>query len=142
MKLKQIIAAYKALGEAKATSLEMKEIIKIVKARKAMRPYAEEFESFLKDVQEKFKPENWDEVQVKVQQWQQEGDKTTLPQSERTSINKVLMDYQKKIDSAVREELEREIEIIVEALTEDSATKILVENGWEMRKLEEIEIIL
>ena len=43
-KIKQIIEAYKILGEAKVTKLEESEVIKVVKARKAMRPIAEEFE--------------------------------------------------------------------------------------------------
>ena len=42
-KIKQIIEAYKLLGEAKVTKLEESEVIKVVKARKAMRPIAEEF---------------------------------------------------------------------------------------------------
>lgn len=69
MKLKQLIAAYKALGEAKVAKLEASEVIKIVKARKAMRPIADEYDAFLKDCQEKFKPENWDEIQSKAQKW-------------------------------------------------------------------------
>lgn len=141
MKLKHIIAAYKALGEAKATSLEMKEIIKIVKARKAMRPYAEEFESFLKDVQEKFKPENWDEVQVKVQQWQQEGEKTTLTENEREEVSITAIAYKKSIDEALREELEKEVDLNFERLDEETGAKLISGNAWELKKLDDLEIM-
>lgn len=142
MKLKQIVAAYKVLGEAKVQKLDEKEVIKIVKARKAMRPHADEYESFLKDVQEKFKPENWDDVQAKVQKWQQEGENTTLSEVERVQINKVLIDFQKKIETAVKDELEKEVELSIDKLSEESATKLLVENGWELKKLDEIEVVL
>ena len=37
MKLVELVACYKALGEAKVTKLEESEVIKVVKARKAMR---------------------------------------------------------------------------------------------------------
>ena len=140
--IKKVVECYKLLGEAKVTKLEDGEVVNVVKARKAMRPIADEYESFLKDVQEKFKPENWDEVQSKVQKWQQEGEKTTLTEAERAEVNKALMDYSKKVDSAIKEELSKEVELNIEKLKEDSATKMLVENGWEVGKLDLIEILL
>lgn len=140
--VKQIVSAYKTLGDAKVSKLEESEVIKVVKARKAMRTIAEDYESFLKDVQEKFKPENWDEIQTKIQQWQKEGEDTTLSESERIAINKAVLDYTNKINAAVKEELDREVEINIDTLKEDSSTKLLVENDWEMKKLDEIEILL
>lgn len=139
--IQKIVSAYKVLGEAKVTKLEESEVVKVVKVRKAMRPIADDFDAFLKDCQEKFKPENWDEVQEKVQQWQKEGDNTTLTEAERIDINKALVEYQRKIDAAMKDELAREVEVSVETLKEESATKMLVENGWELKKLDEIEII-
>lgn len=142
MKLSQIVSAYKTLGDTKVSKLEETEIIKIVKARKEMRKYVEEYEAFLKDCQDKFKPENWNTVLEKVQKWQQEGDNTTLTESERVEINKALVTYQRRIDTAIKEELEKEINITIDKLKEDSLTKLLIENNWEMSKLDEIEILL
>lgn len=140
--IKNIVSAYKTLGDAKVTKLEESEVIKVVKARKAMRPIADDFDAFLKDCQEKFKPENWDEVQEKVAQWQKEGENTTLTEAERVELNKAVIGYQKKVDGAVKDELAREVELNIESLKEESATKLLVENGWELKKLDEIEVIL
>ena len=142
MKVKNIVAAYKALGETKVTKLEESEVIKIIKARKVMRPIAEEFEAILKDAQEKLKPECWDDVQAKVLQWQQEGENTTLTDAEKKGINKALIDYQNSINKVLNDELERDVEINIETLKEESATKLIVENGWELKKLEEIEVVL
>lgn len=142
MKLKEIVVAYKTLGEAKVSKLEEADVIKILKARKEMRKHAEDYEAFLKDVQETFKPENWDEIQTKIQKWQQEGENTTLTEAERIEINKVLIEYQKKVDAAVREELEKEIEILIEKLSNDASTKLLVENNWEIKKLDDLDILL
>lgn len=141
-KIKQVVGAYKALGEAKVTKLEESEVVKVVKARKAMRPVAEEYESFLKDCQEKFKPEDWDDIQKDFQKWQQEGEKTTLSESRRIELNKSIIGYQVKIDKAVKDELEKEVEVDIETLKEETTTKLLVENGWELKKLDEIEIML
>lgn len=140
--IKQVVNCYKILGEAKVTKLEDSEVVKIVKNRKVMRPIVNDYEAFLKDVQEKFKPKDWDEIQKKVQQWQQEGENTTLSASEKIAINKALIDYQRKIENAIKEELAKEIELNISILKEDSATKLLIENSWELNKLDDIEIIL
>lgn len=142
MKIKSIVAAYKVLGEAKVTKLEESEVIKIIKARKVMRPIAEEFEAILKDAQEKFKPECWDDVQEKLAKLQTEGENTTLTDAEKKGINKALIDYQNSINKVLNDELERDVEINIETLKEESATKLIVENGWELKKMEEIEVVL
>lgn len=134
--IKKIVDAYKALGEAKVTKLEEAEVIKVIKARKAMRPIAEEYDEFFKDCQEKFKPEDWDNIQNDLQQWQK------LTEARRIELDIVLSGYKKKIDEAVKDELERETELNIATLKEESATKILVENGWSVGKLDEIDIVL
>ena len=139
--IKEIVNTYKVLGEAKVTKLEESEVTKILKIRKAMRKIAEDFEAFLKDCQEKFKPENWDEIQQKIQQWQQEGDKTTLTDEEKKEVNEVVIDYQRKIDATIKDEYAREVEIEIEVLNIESQTKLLQENNWQIKDLDIISII-
>jgi hypothetical protein len=139
--IKKIVSAYKVLGDAKVTKLEEGEVIKVVKARKAMRPIADDFDAFLKDCQEKLKPEGWDEIQKKLQQWQQEGENTSLTEAECIELNKAVIGYQKKIDAAMKDELKREVELNIEPLKEESATKMLVENGWEVRMIDELGVV-
>lgn len=140
--VKQIVSAYNTLGEASVTKLEEGEAIKVVKARKAMRPIVEDYEAFLKDCQEKFKPENWDSIQAKLQQWQKEGEKTTLTEEERIEINKVVIEYQTKIDKAVSDELKKEHEINAEKFNDGTDVKLLQENGWKSKQLDAIDILL
>ena len=142
MKIKEIVNAYKTLGEAKVSNLEESEIRKVVNNRKIMRTIAEEFEAFLKDCQEKFKPENWDELQQKIQQWQQEGEKTTLTEEERIVINKAIIKYQQLITKAIQDEEDKNVDITVEKLSEDSITKLLKHNDWPINKLDELSAIL
>lgn len=52
MKLGKILDAYRILGEAK--DVEVSEMIKAYKYRKAARPHVESFEAYLKDVQKPF----------------------------------------------------------------------------------------
>lgn len=141
MKVKSIVEAYKLLGNAKTTNLDDADKGKILKARKAMRPIADEFEAFLKDAQEMFKPEGWEEIQKKLSQWQQEGEKTTLSEEERIAINKALIGYQSAIDKAVKAELDKEVEIEIEKLSEGADIKLITANDWTPNQLDLIDMM-
>lgn len=141
MKVKSIVEAYELLGNAKTTNLEDSDKGKILKARKAMRPIADEFEAFLKDVQEMFKPEGWEETQKKLAQWQQEGEKTTLSEEERIAINKALISYQSAIDKTVWAEIDKEVEIEIEKLSEGSDIKLMSANDWTPNQLDLIDVM-
>lgn len=140
--VKKIVEAYKMLGEAKVSKLEESEVVKVIKARKAMRPIAEDFEAFLKDAQDKFKPECWDDVQKKISQWQEEGENTTLTDAEKRGINTVVVEYQNSINKAINEELEREIEIEIEKLKDGSDVKLMSANDWTPNQLDALDVLL
>ena len=140
--IKQVVDCYRALDKTKANKLEESEKIKILNARKAMRPIYESFEAFLKDTQEMFKSEDWEEIQKKVQQWQQEGENTTLTASEKNLLNEALIKYEKSVSSAIKEEQAKEVELDIEKLKENSDIKLMSENDWDFGRLSLIEIIL
>lgn len=136
MKLKEVVSLYKILGEAKVSNLDESEIIKIVKARKLIRQSAEEYDAFLKDVQEKFKPENFEYIQNALQNW------NNIDDQERIEVNKVVRTYELKINAAVAEELEKDVDIVLDKLSEESVTKLLKHNDWKLNKLDELQPML
>lgn len=136
MKIKEIVNAYKTLGEAKVNNLEESEILKIVKARKSMRTIAEEFEAFLKDVQEKFKPDNFDEIQSKAQKWSE------LSDEEKIELNKLFKIYETSINKALAEEQEKDVDLTLDKLSEETISKLLKANEWSVNKLDELSIML
>lgn len=140
--VKQVVECYNLLDKAKATKLEVADVIRILDARKAMRPTVTEYEDFLKDCQEKFKPEDWDNIQKDLQQWQDEGEKTTLPEGRRIELNKAIIGYQNNINKALKRELEKEIELNFEPLSKDARAKLMVENGWSVSEYDIVEKIL
>ena len=142
VKVKQIVAAYNALGDAKLSKLDDSHKGKVLKARKVMRPIVDDFNAFLKDCQEKCKPDNWDEYQGKLQQWQEEGEKTTLSVEERKAVSKVLVEYQRSVDKVTNEELDKEIELELEKLSEGADIKIMSASDWTPNQLDEIGIVL
>lgn len=140
--VKQVVECYNLLDKTKVTKLDVADVIKILDARKAMRPTANDYEAFLKDCQEKFKPEDWDDIQKDLQQWQQEGESTSLSEERRIELNKAIIVYQKNMNEALKGELSREIELSVESLSKETRAKLMVENGWSVSELEIVEIVL
>lgn len=140
--VKKIVSAYNTLGESTVHTLEDSEIIKVVKARKVLRPIHDEYDSYMKDCQEKFKPENWDKIQEDLQKWQQEGDKTTLSEEDKFAINKAFNEYNQKLEKAAEEELKKEVEINIEKFAEGTDVKLLKENKWKTKQLNDIDILL
>lgn len=127
----KIVKAYSKLGDVKVTTLEDKEVMKVIKMRKAMRPVSEEFNAFLEDVKSKFKPEGFEDTVRKAQEgW----DKMT--DSEKRAANELVTGYNRKVDEAVKEEADREVEIEFEPLSEESLTKLMKENSLKVSESE------
>lgn len=139
--VKQVVAAYNTLGESTVHSLEDGEIMKVLKNRKALRPINDEYDSYMKDCQEKFKPENWDKIQEDLQKWQQEGEKTTLSEEDKFNLNKALNEYNNKLEKAAEEELKKEVEIDIEKFAEGTDVKLLKENKWKTKQLIDLDIL-
>lgn len=74
-------------------------------------------------------------------QRQRGGEKTTLSEEERIAINKTLIGYQSAIDKAVKAELNKEIEIEIEKLSEGSDVKLMSANDWTPNQLDLIDVM-
>lgn len=112
MKLGEMVNVYGVLGEAKMSTLKVEEVLKAVKARKAIRPHVEEWNAFFKDIQEK------------AQSWE------TMTDEQRAEINK-----------AVNEESQREVEVSFEKFTEESIANLIQENGFKVREIDLLGIM-
>lgn len=130
----KIVKAYAKLGDVKVTTLEDKEVMKVIRMRKAMRPVSEDFNAFLEDVKTKFKPEGFEETVRKAQEgWDKMSD------SEKRAANELVTGYNRKVDEAVKEEADREVEIEFEPLSEDSLTKLMKENSMTVAEMEMLD---
>lgn len=131
----KIVKAYAKLGDVKVTTLEDKEVMKVIRMRKAMRPVSEDFNAFLEDVKAKFKPEGFEETVRKAQEgW----DKMT--DAEKKAANELVTGYNRKVEVAVKEESEKEVEIEFEPLSEDSLTKLMKENSLTVAEMEMLDL--
>lgn len=138
-KTSEIVSVYKTLSESKLTKLETSDKAKVLKAMRAMKPVADEWESFIKTVDEKIQKENHQEIIEKVAQWQKEGENTTLSEGERIEINKYLIEYQREKDTCINDELEKKVNLEFAKISESAFEKLVDSNDWEVKKMMEVE---
>ena len=144
MKVKSIVEAYKLLGEAKVSNLEDSDKIKILKARKAMRPTANEYEAFEKDCQEAMKYEGFDadiEPYTVAHNKIRQGKGNEITEDEAKAYGRI-MEYEMKIRKALYDEQNKEVEIENEKLSEGSDIKLMSANDWTPNQLDLIDMLL
>jgi polyribonucleotide nucleotidyltransferase len=139
MKTKEVKTAYEVLNNAKLTKLETSDKFKVIKALREFKGIANAYDDFLKDAQEKLKGENHDEIVKKAQQWQSEGEKTTLTIEERAEINKYLNDYNNKVVECLKEEAEKDNDLSFDKLSEESFGKLVDSNDWDAKTIMELQ---
>lgn len=142
MKTVLIIAAYNTLTGSKLTKMSGEGKIKVVKIIKAMKPIATDYEDFRKDALERLKPEGFDAMAEKAQQWQKEGDKTTLTATERAEINQFFADYQTDVDKCLNDEVNKEHELELTKLTAEEFTSLCDGNDWTAGQMLELMDII
>lgn len=136
MKIKEIVNAYKVLGEIHVYNLEDDEIVKILNARIEMKQHVDKYNSFLEDAKEKCKPSDYAEKSELMLNWSE------LDDSVRKELNTWLKEYNNKINNVIKDFAEQEVELNIEKLSKDAAVKLLKANNWQPNKLDEISIIL
>lgn len=113
MKLEEIVKIFNVLGEAKMSTLKVEEVLKAVKARKAMRPHVEEWNAFYRDIQEK------------IQQWED------MSEEQRTEVNK-----------SIEAELAKEIEVEFDKMGDEAIAALIQENGFKVREIDLLGIMM
>lgn len=135
-------SVYKLLNDSKLTKMEDKDKFIVIKAVRKFKPIAADFDDFQKDAQEKLKGENFEEMQKKAQQWQKDGDKTTLTEDERREINKFFNEYYKKLEECLKEETEKKHELEYEKLSEDAFGKFISSNDFKVDDIIKIQEVM
>lgn len=132
-KVDNIVSLYGILKEAKLTKLADADKYTIIKILRKLRPTAEKFEEDKKDASERLKPENWDDIIAKAQQWQKDGNETTLTEEEKKEINAVIIKYENSVRECIIEELNTEVEVDMPTISEAVFEKLMASNDWEAK---------
>lgn len=135
MKTSTIIEVYQLLNTAKLTKMESKEKFQVIKIMRAMKPVAEEWDSFVKTMDEKLKGENHEEMLAKAQQWQKEGEKTTLSLDERMAVNEYFGKLDKERRELIASEQSKEVNILFDKLTEEAFERLVDSNDFNVGQI-------
>lgn len=135
-------SVYKLLNDSKLTKMEDKDKFIVIKAVRKFKPIAADFEDLKKDVQEKLKGENFEEMQKKALQWNEEGDKTTLTEDERKEVNMFFYEFNKNVKECLKEETEKKHELEYEKLSEDAFGKFISSNDFKVDDIIKIQEVM
>jgi hypothetical protein len=135
-------SVYKLLNDSKLTKMEDKDKFIVIKAVRKFKPIAADFEDLKKDVQEKLKGENFEEMQKKALQWNEEGGKTTLTEDERKEVNMFFYEFNKNVEECLKEERERKHELEYEKLSEDAFGKFISSNDFKVDDIITIQEVM
>lgn len=135
MKTSTIIEVYKALKEAKLTKMESKEKFAVIKIMRSIKPIAEEWDAFMATVDEKLKGENHEAIVAMIQQWQKEGDNTTLTMEERKEVNEYIAKFNAERNELINAELAKEVEVSFERISEETFERFIDSNDMDVNVL-------
>ena len=138
--VRNIADAYRILGNAKVTKLEVSEVIEVAKARKSMRQIAEDFESYEKDCQEKLKYDGFDndmQLYQSLLNKAHQGKLKDITEEENEAANRI-QEYDSKVKKASDEEGLKEADIEENLLKAETVAKLYVENGWKMSTFDKV----
>lgn len=135
MKTSTIIEVYQLLNTAKLTKMESKEKFQVIKIMRAMKPVAEEWDSFVKTIDEKLKGEHHEDMLAKAQQWQKEGEKTTLSLDERMAVNEYFGKFDKERRELIASERSKEVDVLFDKLTEEAFERLVDSNDFNVGQI-------
>lgn len=142
MKTSTIIEVYQLLNNAKMTKMESKEKFQIIRIMRAMKPVAEEWDSFVKTMDEKLRDDNHEEMLAKAQQWQKEGEKTTLSLDERMAVNEYFGKLDKERRELIASEQSKEVNILFDKLTEEAFEHLVDSNDFVVGQIVTLQEVI
>jgi hypothetical protein len=142
-KTEKVLAAYRMLGSAKYGKLADEDKIKVLKICIALKPIATKYDEDSKDVAEKLKPsEDYDEKLAQAQEYERvsrdknaDASQLKMGAAEFNEFIKTMNHYQELIGKALKDEMEKEVEVEFEPISEDALLKLMNSNDWTMAEV-------
>lgn len=128
----QIVTAFRLINTAKIGKMEDTEKYAIIKATRKLKKVGTDFDDFLKDAQEKLKPEGFDAIVSKMQAKQE------LTSAESATLNK----YNKDVSDCLADELKKEVELDFEPLSEEALGHLYASNDFSLSEILAIEEVI
>lgn len=146
MKTRDIIEAMPLLQKAKLTKMKDSDKFLVIKAMREIKKVNAEYDEFSKDVLDKCKGDNHDEMVEQAKKWNDEhqSNTTAISEEERkllAKLNGYFAEYTASVDALKQKELDKEIVISYAKLNEESFGELIASNDFtveEIMKLEEV----
>lgn len=137
-KTENVLAAYRVLGGAKYAKLSDEDKIKVFKICIALKPIATKYDEDSKDAAENLKPfDDYDEKLAEAQEYDRvsrdknaDTSQLKMGAAEFNEFIKTMNHYQDLIDKALKDEMEKEVEVEFEPISEDALLKLMNSNDW------------
>lgn len=126
LKTEAIVEVYNRLKSAKVSKMEDAEKFAVVKAMRVFRPIADGFAAFVDDAREKLRPENFEEIQHKIQHVD------TLSEEERNAVNAQVDAYARSINECILDEARKEVDLEFEPLSEEALSRLAASNDFDI----------
>lgn len=124
VKTSEISNAYAMLRDAKLTRMEEAEQFAVIKTMRTLKGIVTEHEDFVKEAQEKLKPDNFDDLQRRARSF------ATLDEAEKARTNAEMADYDRKVTECVRPETEKVRKIELEPMGREAFGRLLKSNDF------------
>lgn len=123
------IAAYTELEKIPTATLEVEDIVAILGMRRGLRPLVEDYNAFIKDAKDKFRPSDVD----RLADIERKGEEAT--DEERTFYDNAMKEYNDAVTSAVNAEYADGVEVEV-SLPITTIAKISRIMEWKIGEIE------
>ena len=136
MKTIEITNIYVVLNEAKLTKMDDADKFKVIKVLRVIKPVAKGYKDFVEEVKNKLKGDDNDKMIEKAQAWNKDNqgkkvNELTQEQiDELNTINTYFAEYNKRVESCLKEEAEKEVELTFDKLNEEAFGKLVASNDW------------
>lgn len=121
-KTESIVAAYRLICEAKLNKMEDSDKFLLIRIARKLKKTATDFNDFLQDAQKKLKPDGFDAITFKIQ------NKEELTYEENNKVVK----YNQDVSECVKDELEKEVELDFEPLSEEAFARFVSSNDFSV----------
>lgn len=129
------IAAFNNLRTAKVGKMKDSEKFTVAKALRSLRPIAKSFNDLTEDIREKFKPENFDDL---VKKTGEEGRGSAEQDEALRELNR----YNKSVNDCINQEIEKEVEIDIEPLSEEALGRLVASNDFNLETIMALRDVL
>ena len=148
LKVEKVMSAYRVLNEAKYQKLSDGDKVKVWKITRLLKPIATQCEEDIVDARQKMMPDkDFAENIQKAEQYERmmknnQTEGLPLTSEEYLEIAKKFKEYSDLLTKALKEPLEKEVELEIDTIGEDAFGKLMSSNDWNFSQVSDIEFMM